>query len=1147
MATRTIKTRLEISGDKEYTDKLKKVNAELAEQKSKLTLLDNQYKDSRNSQEALSKKVDLLKEKYEAQKKVVNAATEGLRNAAKEQEKYEAIIKNTNEKLQIAQIERENLNKDTEEGRKRQEELNQQIEEYQKQLEEATKKQDEISKGVDYWAEQQSKANTAVNKTSKEINDYEGYLEEAKKSTDHCATSIDQYGKKVKKAAEEHKELDGRLDSSEAALESLAAAITAIGVSKGVKEITEALHECIDAYAEVETALAKVSTIADTSVVGMDAMKESILRLSNETGKSVNELSEATYNAISAGVDTAGAVQFVGTATKLATGGFTDNSTAVDILTTVLNAYNMELERAGEVSDYLITTQNLGKTTVNELASSMGKVIPVAATYNVEMSNLSSAMAILTSKGIATAESTTYMKAMLNELGDSGSVVSKTLVEQTGVSFAKLMEQGKSLGDVMEILGKAVDNDKGAFNELWSSNEAGIAALSLLSSGAEQYNEVLLKMKNSAGATSDAYEKMANTVEISQQKMSNAFFNLKVAVGNEIQDQISGIYDAGTDLLTWASEFIQENQWLIPIIESLVLTLGALTAAVTAYTVVTKVAIPLILKFGAALSGNPVGIVTTAVVGLTAALAPFIAEMVNAKKEAENVKTEVMQQAEAWRGQAASLNEAVAAYRSLNDEEQQSESNITKQTEILKDLIEKENKTAAEKQAIADAAKELNDIIPGLGLSYDSLSDSINMTSEEMHDLLEAMELQKRYENARSNYADVYSQRKKAAEDLAKAEKALIEAKEEETRLYREREKYANKQGITNAEYEYYLSVKDQLKVAQKEVAACQVSVSELTNAMEEADVSIAEMTYDMNRYNIESANMTESEREVIDTMLESAETMRDNIDVYYEEIQAVADLADIYNRWAEEAKASYDSVMVELNKLQEKYDESYNSAYTSISNQIGLFKEIKMESSMTIDEMIKNFDAQIEYMNQYADNMRKAMELGVDKELLEQLSDGSEQSAAILQEIVNGSEEKIEELNETFARVSEGKEEFATAIAEMETYYGEELDKLIEDTVNAVHEMARYDDAYRAAEETCKGYIAGIEANRMRVIEAQRSLVTAMTQQSYLNSNAGNGSPQIVEKSTSQTFNIYQPVKTPSEMMRAARMEERINSMAGD
>ncbi|MGN0400664.1 MAG: hypothetical protein ACI4HQ_00205 [Acetatifactor sp.] len=48
---------------------------------------------------------------------------------------------------------------------------------------------------------------------------------------------------------------------------------------------------------------------------------------------------------------------------------------------------------------------------------------------------------------------------------------------------------------------------------------------------------------------------------------------------------------------------------------------------------------------------------------------------------------------------------------------------------------------------------------------------------------------------------------------------------------------------------------------------------------------------------------------------------------------------------------------------------------------------------------------------------MRMAMELGVDKGLLEQLSDGSEQSAAILQEIVNGSEEKIEELNETFAR----------------------------------------------------------------------------------------------------------------------------------
>lgn len=615
MATRTIKTRLEISGDQEYRDKLKKVNAELSEQKSKLKLLSEQYKNNQNSQEALIKKIEQLKAVEEAQNRVLEASKEGTKNASKEKTKYKEIIEQINEKIQKAQIEQENINSSTEEGAKRQKELYEEIKKYQQQLTEAEQKQEMASSGLDDWAIKQSKAETALNRTKAQLAEYERYLEEANNSTDKCAESIDQYGKKVKKAAEEHKEFDGRLDSSEAAIGSLAAALTATGITRGAKEIADALMDCVDAATEFESALAKVDTIADTSVVSMNTIKKEIINLSNETGQAVTELSDATYNAISAGVETAGAVEFVGTATKLATGGFTDNTTAVDILTTVLNAYNMELKQAGEVADYLITTQNLGKTTVNELASSMGKVIPVAATYNVEMSNLSSAMAILTSKGIATAESTTYMKAALNELGDSGSIVSKTLVEQTGMSFANLMKQGYSLGDVMEILGRAVDNDKGAFNELWGSSEAGIAALSLLATGSEQYNEVLKKMKESAGATSDAYAKMANTAEMSQKKLSNAFFNLKVTIGNEIQDQLSGIYDKGTDLLTWASDFIEENEWLIPVLEGLTIGLGVATAAVTGYTVVTEIAIPVIKTFGDALKANPIGLVTTAIVG----------------------------------------------------------------------------------------------------------------------------------------------------------------------------------------------------------------------------------------------------------------------------------------------------------------------------------------------------------------------------------------------------------------------------------------------------------------------------------------------------------------------------------------------------
>lgn len=142
MATRTIKTRLEISGDQEYRDKLKKVNAELSEQKSKLKLLSEQYKNNQNSQEALIKNVEQLKAVEEAQNRVLEASKEGTKNASKEKTKYKEIIEQINEKIQKAQIEQENLNSSTEEGAKRQKELYEEIKKYQQQLTEAEQKQE---------------------------------------------------------------------------------------------------------------------------------------------------------------------------------------------------------------------------------------------------------------------------------------------------------------------------------------------------------------------------------------------------------------------------------------------------------------------------------------------------------------------------------------------------------------------------------------------------------------------------------------------------------------------------------------------------------------------------------------------------------------------------------------------------------------------------------------------------------------------------------------------------------------------------------------------------------------------------------------------------------------------------------------------
>lgn len=361
---------------------------------------------------------------------------------------------------------------------------------------------------------------------------------------------------------------------------------------------TGVIKKTADAAMAFETAMAKVKTIAGNASVSykgsMLDMSQAILKLSADTGIAAEDVAEATYSAISAGVDTAKSVEFVATANALAVGGFTSMNTSVDVLTTTMNAYGEKAGTAQSISDKLITTQNLGKTTVDELASSMGKVIPSASAYNVSLDNLCASYVSMTKGGIATAEATTYMKSMLTELAKSGSTVSKVLQEQTGKSFGQLMAEGKSLADVIEILGKKVGGDKEKFAQLWSSTEAGTGALAILNGGTEDYNNTLVEMGKSTGAASSAMDKMNNTDAHNMQVAMNNLKNAAIELGGAFAPIISKIAGVVGEL---ANKFSNLSE---PVKTTISIILG-----------VVAVASPLLMVIGTIISsvGSVIGIV----------------------------------------------------------------------------------------------------------------------------------------------------------------------------------------------------------------------------------------------------------------------------------------------------------------------------------------------------------------------------------------------------------------------------------------------------------------------------------------------------------------------------------------------------------
>lgn len=328
-----------------------------------------------------------------------------------------------------------------------------------------------------------------------------------------------------------------------------------------------------------ETAMAKVATIADTSAVPLDAMSQQIVALSNQTGIAATAIADDVYNAISAGQNTADAVNFVTNSTKLAKAGFAESSQTLDVLTTILNAYGMSADKVGAVSDMLIQTQNKGKVTVGELSSVMGKVIPTANSNGVALEQLTASYAIMTSKGIAAAETTTYLNSMMNELGKSGSKTDKLLRSATGSSFKELMASGKSLGEVLQIVQDEASKSGLSLADMFGSAEAGKAAVTLLSNGVDGFNSSVEDMVNSAGATQSAFETMDQTTEAKMQKAKNSITNLGIVLGQNLLPIVGNLADKVASLVTKVSEFAQENPKAVQTVLKLVAGLAGLKVA----------------------------------------------------------------------------------------------------------------------------------------------------------------------------------------------------------------------------------------------------------------------------------------------------------------------------------------------------------------------------------------------------------------------------------------------------------------------------------------------------------------------------------------------------------------------------------------
>ncbi len=321
-------------------------------------------------------------------------------------------------------------------------------------------------------------------------------------------------------------------------------------VAGGMGALALATKQGVTNMLAMDKAMAKVSTIADTSAVPLKDLKSGLLKVSNLGGVAFTELAEAQYQAISGGIGTAHSINFVETALKAAKGGFTDTATAVDGLTSVLNAYQLGADKATLISDQMLMAQNLGKTTFGEMAQTMGKVIPIASTLGVSTGSFFASIATLTNMGIQTSEAMTGLKAAFSSILGPSSQASK-VAKKLGISFNAASLKAKGLPAFLDEIEKKTGGNVEVLKTLFGSTEAVNAVIALTGAGAGKFNEALKAMENTANATNKAFEKVqadrSAKFAIIGNKIKNTFAKLGEAIlplVDKVMDKVASLADS---------------------------------------------------------------------------------------------------------------------------------------------------------------------------------------------------------------------------------------------------------------------------------------------------------------------------------------------------------------------------------------------------------------------------------------------------------------------------------------------------------------------------------------------------------------------------------------------------------------------------
>ena len=336
---------------------------------------------------------------------------------------------------------------------------------------------------------------------------------------------------------------------------------------------------------DFEFSMASIVGLVGVASEEVQAMEDDVRSMGKAYGVSATQAADALFFITSAGLRGADATGVLEQSLKASAIGLGETAVVADLATSALNAYGADVLSASDATDVMVATVREGKLQANELAGSMGRVLPLASAMGVGFNEVGAAFAALSRTGTDASEAATQIRGILSSLLNPTKQAEDALTAM-GLSSADLRQTIREDGllAALGILAETFKGNEEAAAQVFGNIRALSGVLDLMGANVETTRQIFANMEDNVGDTDKAFQVMSSTgafqVKQAMAQMKDSFLALGQAIIPVVLPVLGAVTKALNVLANGFNALPGPIKTIVTVLGGLVAATGPLLVAV---------------------------------------------------------------------------------------------------------------------------------------------------------------------------------------------------------------------------------------------------------------------------------------------------------------------------------------------------------------------------------------------------------------------------------------------------------------------------------------------------------------------------------------------------------------------------------------